>query len=140
MEFVITHENDFNNEIKDEIKDERKDENINNDLNNDLINKYNPRNPGNINEYYMKNRDKKIEYQKEYNRKQLDKIHDYNREYYLKRREELLEKAKTTITCSCGAQIKICNKSTHLKTKKHMKLMEENEKINKTLDNLKICA
>ncbi len=136
MEFVITHENEFDNEIK----DERKDENINNDLNNDLINKYNPRNPGNINEYYMKNRDKKIEYQKEYNRKQLDKIHDYNREYYLKRREELLEKAKTTITCSCGAQIKICNKSTHLKTKKHMKLMEENEKINKTLDNLKICA
>ena len=140
MEFVIIHENEFDNERKDERKDENIINDLNNDINNDVNNKYNPRNPGNINEYYMKNRDKKIEYQKEYNRKQLDKIHDYNREYYLKRREELLEKAKTTITCSCGAQIKICNKSTHLKTKKHMKLIEENEKINKTLDNLKICT
>jgi hypothetical protein len=74
--------------------------------------------------YYYKNRDKKLEYQKNYNREQGDKIKNYNKDYYQKRREEILEKARTKIMCECGCEVQLFNMNSHKKTKKHARAIE----------------
>ena len=82
------------------------------------------------NGYYYRNREKKLEYQKNYNREQGDKIKNYNKDYYQKRREEILEKAKTKIICECGCEVQLFNMNSHKKTKKHAKaLVAINAKI-----------
>jgi hypothetical protein len=81
------------------------------------------------NGYYYRNRDKKLEYQKNYNKGQGDKIKNYNKEYYQKRREEILEKAKTKIICECGCEVQLFNMNSHKKTKKHARALKENSAI-----------
>jgi hypothetical protein len=76
------------------------------------------------NGYYYKNREKKLEYQKKYNKEMGDKIKNYNKEYYQKRREEILEKAKTKIICECGCSVQLFNMNSHKKTKKHLKALQ----------------
>ena len=49
---------------------------------------------------------------------------DYNKSYYMKRREEILEKAKTKITCECGCVVQLFNMIPHKKTKKHVRYLE----------------
>ena len=78
-------------------------------------------------EYYYKHRDEKLEYQKNYNREKGDAIKDYNKNYYMKRREEILEKAKTKITCDCGCVVQLFNMNSHRKTKKHVRYLEMRE-------------
>ena len=75
-------------------------------------------------EYYYKHREEKLEYQKNYNREKGDAIKDYNKSYYTKRREEILEKAKTKITCECGCVVQLFNMIPHKKTKKHARYLE----------------
>ena len=79
---------------------------------------------GGKNGYYYRNRERKLEYQKNYNREQGDKIKNYNKDYYQKRREEILEKAKTKITCECGCEVQLFNMNSHKKTKKHAKALQ----------------
>ena len=85
---------------------------------------------GEKNGYYYRNRERKLEYQKKYNREQGDKIKNYNKDYYQKRREEILEKAKTKIMCDCGCEVQLFNMNSHKKTKKHaralQRILEEN--------------
>jgi hypothetical protein len=75
-------------------------------------------------EYYYKHREEKLEYQKSYNRQKGDAIKDYNKNYYMKRREEILEKAKTKVTCECGCVVQLFNMNSHKKTKKHVRYLE----------------
>ena len=85
---------------------------------------------GGNNGYYYRNREKKLEYQKNYNREQGDKIKNYNKDYYQKKRQEILEKAKTKIICECGCEVQLFNMNSHKKTKKHAKaLVTINAKI-----------
>ena len=79
---------------------------------------------GEKNGYYYRNRERKLEYQKKYNREQGDKIKNYNKDYYQKRREEILEKAKTKIMCECGCEVQLFNMNSHKKTKKHAKALQ----------------
>ena len=72
-------------------------------------------------DYYHRHRDKKLEYQKNYNRENDEKIKGYNKDYYLKRRAEILEKAKTRVICECGCDVQLSNMNAHKKTKKHFK-------------------
>lgn len=74
--------------------------------------------------YYYKNRERKLEYQKKYNKEQGDKIKNYNKDYYQKRRDEILEKAKTKIVCECGCDVQLFNMNSHKKTKKHQRALE----------------
>ena len=74
--------------------------------------------------YYYKNRERKLEYQKKYNKEQGDKIKNYNKDYYQKRRDESLEKAKTKISCECGCEVQLFNMNSHKKTKKHLRALE----------------
>jgi hypothetical protein len=75
-------------------------------------------------EYYYQHRQEKLEYQKNYNRQKGDAIKDYNKSYYMKRREEILEKARTTVTCECGCVVQLFNMNSHKKTKKHVRYLE----------------
>jgi hypothetical protein len=79
---------------------------------------------GEKNGYYYRNRERKLEYQKKYNREQGDKIKNYNKDYYQKKREEILEKAKTKIMCECGCEVQLFNMNSHKKTKKHAKALQ----------------
>jgi hypothetical protein len=79
---------------------------------------------GEKNGYYYRNRERKLEYQKKYNREQGDKIKNYNKDYYQKRREEILEKAKTKIMCDCGCEVQLFNMNSHKKTKKHARALQ----------------
>ena len=74
--------------------------------------------------YYYKHRDRKLEYQKKYNKEQGDKIKNYNKDYYQKRREEILEKAKTKIICECRCEVQLFNMNSHKKTKKHLRALD----------------
>jgi len=74
--------------------------------------------------YYYRNRERKLEYQKKYNKEQGDKIKNYNKDYYQKRREEILEKAKMKIICDCGCEVQLFNMNSHKKTKKHAKALK----------------
>ena len=78
-------------------------------------------------EYYYKHREEKLEYQKNYNRQKGDAIKDYNKNYYMKRREEILEKARTKVTCECGCIVQMFNMNSHKKTKKHIRYLEMRE-------------
>lgn len=75
-------------------------------------------------EYYYQHREEKLEYQKNYNRQKGDAIKDYNKSYYMKRREEILEKARTKVTCECGCVVQLFNMNSHKKTKKHIRYLE----------------
>jgi hypothetical protein len=77
-----------------------------------------------LDEYYYKHREEKLEYQKNYNRQRGDAIKDYNKSYYMKRREEILEKARTKVTCECGCVVQLFNMNSHKKTKKHVRYLE----------------
>jgi hypothetical protein len=80
-----------------------------------------------LDEYYYKHREEKLEYQKNYNRQRGDAIKDYNKSYYMKRREEILEKARTKVTCECGCVVQLFNMNSHKKTKKHIRYLEMRE-------------
>ena len=75
--------------------------------------------------FYQKNKEKIKKYYQENkerlksSRKKEDKT-DYNREYYMKN--------NVKVECQCGCKICKTSMRGHLKTKKHMKLME---KLNK---------
>jgi hypothetical protein len=75
-------------------------------------------------EYYYQHREQKLEYQKKYNRQKGDAIKGYNKSYYMKRREEILEKARTKVTCECGCVVQLFNMNSHKKTKKHVRYLE----------------
>ena len=79
---------------------------------------------GEKNGYYYRNRERKLEYQKNYNKQQGVKIKNYNKDYYQKRREEILEKAKTKIMCDCGCEVQLFNMNSHKKTKKHARALQ----------------
>ena len=88
------------------------------------------------NGYYYRNREKKLEYQKRYNKEQGDKIKNYNKEYYQKKREEILEKAKTKIICECGCEVQLFNMNSHKKTKKHLRALEAKSTATATVKSL----
>jgi hypothetical protein len=72
-------------------------------------------------DYYHRHRERKLEYQKHYNKENDEKIKEYNKDYYIKRRAEILEKAKTRVICECGCDVQLSNMNAHKKTKKHLK-------------------
>ncbi len=103
-----------NTDVKTKSKDESKDESK------DDSKKFRDKST----EYYYKHREEKLEYQKNYNRQKGDAIKDYNKNYYMKRREEILEKARTKVTCECGCIVQLFNMNSHKKTKKHIRYLE----------------
>lgn len=115
----IDNLNNINNNMK-SISDVGVNDNIINNINSTLY-ETREKNDATPNDYYHRHRDRKLEYQKSYNRENDEKIKEYNKDYYLKRRAEILEKAKTRVICECGCDVQLSNMNAHKKTKKHLK-------------------
>jgi len=75
--------------------------------------------------YYDKNAETIKIKKKEYYDKNSETIKIKKKEYYDKNVEAILEKSKEKFTCSCGGKYCYSNRSTHMKTKKHQKYLEE---------------
>ena len=78
-------------------------------------------------EYRENNQEEIKEYQKEYYETNKEKINErkreYMKEYYQNNKEKVVEKIK----CVCGVELTKCKLIRHMRTKKHLKLMEKVE-------------
>ena len=83
-------------------------------------------------EWYENNKDKIKENKKEWYKNNKDKVKEYyetnkdnvkeiNKEYYETNKNKILEKIK----CVCGCEVAKCQLNRHMKTKKHMNIMEQ---------------
>ena len=80
---------------------------------------------------YQENREKLLAYSKQYQSERKDRVKERNDDYYAKNRERLLRDRSEKITCEgCGKTITKGSLSGHLKTKYHLKRVEENKTIN----------
>jgi len=70
-------------------------------------------------------RDKNKEKLKEYREENKEVILEQHKEYYKKNKKEINEKHKEKITCECGCIVRKSDLTTHKKTNKHIKLIEE---------------
>ena len=67
-----------------------------------------------LKEYYVDNADKLKQYKKQYQVENVDKIKQYK---------------NTKNTCICGGNFSTANKHQHLRTKKHLNYIENQDKI-----------
>ena len=72
-------------------------------------------------EYYDSHREERIEYQKQYNLLNDDKLKDYQKSYYEKTKEIKLQKLREKVECDCGNIVSRSGYNAHLKTKLHLK-------------------
>ena len=79
---------------------------------------------------YQKNRETLLEYSKQYQRERKDQVKDRNSAYYEKHRDRLLKDRAIKIECACGKSITKGSLASHLKTKYHLKRVEQDETIN----------
>jgi len=78
----------------------------------------------NANGLNMENfKDYQKKYKKEYRENNKVKNKEYKKEYYEKNKVKINQK----FNCECGGRFTICNKSQHLKTKKHQKYLQSCE-------------
>lgn len=91
-------------------------------------------------QYYEENKEKIIEHQKKYNAENKEHKKDYDKKYreenkeqikqnYENSKEKIAEQRKEKITCECGSKITKVNLNRHCKTKKHIKCLEQQEKL-----------
>ena len=95
-------------------------------------------------QYYDKNKDKILQYQKDYSKENKDKIKIQKQIYGEKNKIDIAVKKKSyyqenkaiweiaaaeVVLCECGCEIRKPEKSRHIKTNKHNKLMEQKLKI-----------
>ena len=64
--------------------------------------------------YYQLHREKNAKY-----------YHDYNKYYRESHYLQIKSKARKSIECECGCTIKRCSMTNHVKSKKHIKLMND---------------
>jgi hypothetical protein len=57
-------------------------------------------------------KEERKEYMKEY-------LKEYKKDYWIEKCDEIIEKRKKKMICECGSIVRICDISTHRKTKKH---------------------
>jgi hypothetical protein len=82
--------------------------------------------------YYENNKEKIKEYRennkekmKEYRENNKEKIKEYNKEYSENNKEKINKRQREKITCECGSIITKKCIPRHIKTKKHLKLMQK---------------
>ena len=74
-------------------------------------------------QYYINNKDKIKQYQID----NKDKLAEYLKQYYIDNKNKLLEKKKEKIICECGTESTKNSISQHRKSKKHIKLLSNNQ-------------
>ena len=68
---------------------------------------------------------KKKKLDKEYYDVNIDKIKEYNKKYH----QANIEKTSEKFICECGCEVMKRHKTPHLKTKKHIKLIEQLQNV-----------
>jgi hypothetical protein len=81
------------------------------------VNKYIPNRT--LKEYYVDNKEKHSEQMKQYYKDHKDTIKELDHQRYERVKESLLQKRKEKYICLCGSELRISDKSTHEKSKKH---------------------
>ncbi len=80
----------------------------------------NPDRMNNINiQSRLRNREKQNEYRRLHYYKNKDRIIKHNKEYYQKNKENIEKNRSKMWRCVCGAEVKLRNRTHHLKTKSH---------------------
>jgi hypothetical protein len=77
-------------------------------------------------EYYEENKEDILRQQKEYHEANKEYIHEYQKEYRETNKERIKNKKSEKVLCECGCQVTRQNISTHQRSNKHKKLLEEN--------------
>lgn len=65
-----------------------------------------------------------VEYKKKYKLENKEQISEKNKSYRLKNLKKIADKNKQKFDCDCGGKYTYVDKSTHLKTLKHLKYCE----------------
>jgi len=78
-------------------------------------------------DYYDQNKNKLLDRYKEYYDQNKDKVLEYQKDYYTRNKDKKKDYLQEKHQCLCGGCYTTVNKSTHLKTKKHLKYIQENE-------------
>ena len=74
-------------------------------------------------QYYEQNKDEIKQYQEQYREQNKDEA----KQYYQRNKDKINEKNKQKVTCECGCIVRKGNISIHLKSKKHLKLIQSLE-------------
>ena len=77
-------------------------------------------------EYLVSSRDKRLEKMTIYRNENKEKIKILKQKHYQKNKEKIKKKNREKNNCSCGGSYSYSDKSRHLKTKKHIKYLENN--------------
>lgn len=78
-------------------------------------------------QYYQDNKEKLDTYSKKRYQDNKETLDKKNKEYYEKNKEAIAEQRKQKIICICGAEINICSKGYHKKSKKHITFLLEQQ-------------
>jgi hypothetical protein len=100
----------------------------------DYYKKYYINNKYKIKQYQEENKEHIKERKKQHRLNNIEASKKKSKEHYEKNKDEISEKNKEKTTCECGCEIRITGLQRHIKSKKHIKLMEkkpnmENRKI-----------
>ena len=122
-------------ENADKIKDYKKEYHIQNaDKHKEQMKEWYIQNADKIKEYNIQNADKKKDYRKEYWIENADKLKEINKQYRIENADKIkdykkeyrienAEKLKEKVECDCGSIVTKVNLSTHYKTQKHVKFL-----------------
>jgi hypothetical protein len=98
----------------------------------DKIKEYYENNKDKIKEYRESNKDKIKEVKKEYYKTNKDKIKEIKKEWYENNKDKIKEYYETNknkilekIKCGCGCEVPKCHLNRHMKSQKHMNIMEQ---------------
>jgi len=75
-------------------------------------------------QYYEDNKERILEQQKQYKEDNKDKIKKLSQKKYEKNKERILTERNQKMTCECGSVMRVGEKWSHAKSKKHIQYME----------------
>ena len=78
-------------------------------------------------QYYKQNKAKHNEQMKQWYEQNKDKASEQNKQWYEKNKDKVSERRKQKVNCECGCIVTKGNISIHLKSKKHLKLIQSLE-------------
>ena len=80
-------------------------------------------------EYYIENKDKLLEYQTQYNIENKEEKTEYNKQYYIDNKNYIEAKAREIVQCECGTCLRADGLRKHRNSKKHKEQMSNLENI-----------
>jgi hypothetical protein len=76
-------------------------------------------------QYVEEHKEEIQQYQRQYAEEHKEELQQYRQQYYEEKKEEILERMSVKYTCECGTTLRLCNKSRHNRTKKHLTFLQK---------------